>query len=247
MRYRVSFENFSRKFNHTTIEVATKKSLENIERIGSGDTPTEIADGKAREILIAKVQARIKSNAASMGTGTVKWFSAAKGYAFISNDEGGEDGFVHFSAIRTDGFKTLEEGQKVQYKVDGIKALEDVQKTQYKTERQQIIYVIQSTINECSRRRMRNTEELKQQLIHNLDSQNLCFVSQYVDDKIAVHLARAVRDTKGTSYKSIYKSICLSNIGNANSMFLAMVDNSKCSGEFSDQITPLSSSSGWEG
>ena len=50
-----------------------------------------------------------------MNYGTVKWFNADKGFGFISNDEGGDDVFVHFSAIMTDGFKTLEEGQKVSY------------------------------------------------------------------------------------------------------------------------------------
>jgi CspA family cold shock protein len=48
--------------------------------------------------------------------GKVKWFSAEKGYGFIESDEGG-DVFVHFSAIQTDGFKTLEEGQKVEFEV----------------------------------------------------------------------------------------------------------------------------------
>ena len=52
-----------------------------------------------------------------MNNGTVKWFNAEKGYGFISNDEGGEDVFVHFSAIQVDGFKTLEEGQSVTFDV----------------------------------------------------------------------------------------------------------------------------------
>lgn len=53
-----------------------------------------------------------------MSTGTVKWFNAEKGYGFIKNDDGGDDLFVHFSAIRGDGFKTLEEGQKVAFSVE---------------------------------------------------------------------------------------------------------------------------------
>ena len=47
-------------------------------------------------------------------TGSVKWFDAGKGFGFIERDNGG-DVFVHFSAIKTDGFKTLEEGQKVEF------------------------------------------------------------------------------------------------------------------------------------
>lgn len=48
--------------------------------------------------------------------GTVKWFNAEKGYGFIST-EGGEDVFVHFSAIQGDGFKTLDEGQEVEFEI----------------------------------------------------------------------------------------------------------------------------------
>ncbi len=50
-------------------------------------------------------------------TGTVKWFNAGKGYGFISNDEGGDDIFVHFSAIQVEGYKTLTDGQKVSFEV----------------------------------------------------------------------------------------------------------------------------------
>jgi len=53
-----------------------------------------------------------------MNNGTVKWFNAEKGYGFISNDSGGNDVFVHFSAIVGDGYKTLVEGQKVTYDVE---------------------------------------------------------------------------------------------------------------------------------
>ena len=53
-----------------------------------------------------------------MNHGTVKWFNADKGYGFISNDNGGEDVFVHFSAIQGTGFRTLAQGQKVTYEVE---------------------------------------------------------------------------------------------------------------------------------
>ncbi|MFV1996890.1 MAG: cold-shock protein [Acidiferrobacterales bacterium] len=57
-----------------------------------------------------------------MATGTVKWFSASKGYGFISPQDGGTDVFAHFSAIEMDGFRTLKEGQAVEYDVqDGPK------------------------------------------------------------------------------------------------------------------------------
>ncbi|GAY70445.1 Cold shock-like protein CspLA [Streptococcus canis] len=52
-----------------------------------------------------------------MTQGTVKWFNAEKGFGFIST-ENGQDVFAHFSAIQTNGFKTLEEGQKVEFDVE---------------------------------------------------------------------------------------------------------------------------------
>ncbi len=52
-----------------------------------------------------------------MQNGTVKWFNEAKGFGFIKPADGGEDLFVHFSAIRAEGFKTLAEGQAVRFEV----------------------------------------------------------------------------------------------------------------------------------
>ena len=59
-----------------------------------------------------------------MATGTVKWFNNAKGYGFVTPDEGEQDIFVHFSAITMDGYRTLKEGQRVEFEVqEGPKGL----------------------------------------------------------------------------------------------------------------------------
>ncbi|MDZ7725607.1 MAG: cold-shock protein [candidate division KSB1 bacterium] len=52
-----------------------------------------------------------------METGTVKWFNSSKGYGFISREEG-DDVFVHYKAIESDGFKTLDEGDQVEFEVE---------------------------------------------------------------------------------------------------------------------------------
>lgn len=64
-----------------------------------------------------------------METGIVKWFNSSKGYGFISREEG-DDVFVHFKAIVGEGFKTLEEGDRVQFEVqEGAKGLQAVNVT----------------------------------------------------------------------------------------------------------------------
>ena len=61
-----------------------------------------------------------------MAQGVIKWFDNKKGFGFIAQDEGGQDVFVHFSSIAGDGFKTLEEGDRVEFEVNqsdkGLKA-----------------------------------------------------------------------------------------------------------------------------
>jgi CspA family cold shock protein len=60
-----------------------------------------------------------------MTTGTVKWFNESKGFGFIAPADGSDDVFVHFSAIQGNGFKTLAEGQKVEFEIEqGPKGLQ---------------------------------------------------------------------------------------------------------------------------
>lgn len=67
-----------------------------------------------------------------MAYGTVKWFNDAKGFGFIAQDDGGEDVFVHFSGIASEGYKSLKEGQAVEYEVQqdakGLRAVNVVPK-----------------------------------------------------------------------------------------------------------------------
>jgi CspA family cold shock protein len=68
---------------------------------------------------------RRNENIQHMATGTVKWFNDAKGFGFITQDDGGEDVFCHHTAIQADGFRTLAEGQKVQFDLNkGPKGLQ---------------------------------------------------------------------------------------------------------------------------
>ena len=50
--------------------------------------------------------------------GTVKWFNAEKGFGFIEQEGGGEDVFVHFSSIKAEGYKSLDEGQRVEFEIE---------------------------------------------------------------------------------------------------------------------------------
>lgn len=63
-------------------------------------------------------------------TGTVKWFNGSKGYGFIAPDNGGEDVFVHYSAIQAAGYRNLDEGDRVEFSVeDGKKGLQAAEVT----------------------------------------------------------------------------------------------------------------------
>jgi cold shock protein len=70
-----------------------------------------------REYNCRFISAHLEGHVTKMAQGTVKWFNADKGYGFIAPDDGSADVFVHFSAIEANGYRSLEENQKVEYDV----------------------------------------------------------------------------------------------------------------------------------
>lgn len=81
-------------------------------RNSTGIVQEQSTAGDRGEVFI-----KIEKVHTDMATGTVKWFNDAKGFGFIAQDDGGDDVFVHFSAIQGDGFKTLKENQKVSFEL----------------------------------------------------------------------------------------------------------------------------------
>ena len=82
---------------------------------------TTCQPGTNRVLIIKGLGKGLIQRSKEVKEGTVKWFNASKGFGFIEQDNGG-DVFVHYSAIKTEGFKTLDEGARVQFEVvDGPK------------------------------------------------------------------------------------------------------------------------------
>ena len=81
-----------------------------------------VQTGELSESSCVPIEVLFFEGGFAMATGTVKWFNDAKGFGFITPDEGSDELFAHFSAIQASGFRTLKEGQKVTFEVvDGPK------------------------------------------------------------------------------------------------------------------------------
>lgn len=107
-----------------SLEGLLEQSLGRPAQFGEPDSQGRTRSGRHKEGNAAQlpddfVAAAHRTNVErqKMATGTVKWFNDAKGYGFITPDDGGEDLFAHFSAIQMNGFKTLKEGQKVSFEL----------------------------------------------------------------------------------------------------------------------------------
>jgi CspA family cold shock protein len=90
----------------------TALTLEAAERFSWGLSVTRSAQGPPQWRVQAPIEELV-----SMAQGTVKWFNAEKGFGFIAQEGGGDDVFVHYSAIQMQGYKSLEENQRVEFEV----------------------------------------------------------------------------------------------------------------------------------
>jgi cold shock protein len=80
--------------------------------------PAKVVPSSSESLQLASSAVAAQGRGGEMPTGTVKWFSNDKGYGFITPDDGSNDVFVHFSSIEGDGYRSLEEGAKVEYETE---------------------------------------------------------------------------------------------------------------------------------
>jgi CspA family cold shock protein len=81
-------------------------------------TVRSLLDFCARRVLASRLTLNDLQEGRNMSKGTVKWFNDAKGFGYITPDDGGKDVFVHFSAIQSSGFKSLKENDKVVFEIE---------------------------------------------------------------------------------------------------------------------------------